>query len=99
MKNDIPTLSVNGKVIKYNAEFVKAATALSQECAGARGHALRIRPHGRLGEREHKRWNHAGDYVINDILKDATSSFGDGWLQQPGVQGMSTDDSVQPAPA
>lgn len=97
--NDIPTLSVNGKVIKYNAEFVKelplplAKSALAHEVMHC------VFDHmGRLGEREHKRWNHAGDYVINDILKDAGFQLGDGWLHSPAFKGMSTDDVYNQLP-
>lgn len=67
--NSIPTMATDGKHVWYNADFVSALTTpqlLFVACHEVGhvifGHAFR------RGQRDIKKWNYAGDYVINDLL-------------------------------
>ena len=93
------TLSVNGKVIKYNPDFIKTMSLPLTKSALAHEVMHCVFDHmGRLSEREPKRWNHAGDYVINQTLQDAGFELGEGWLHSPAFKGMSTDDIYNQLP-
>ena len=65
----IPTAATNGKRIRFNPEFVASLTdeelvfLVAHECA----HPM-LEHNFRRGERTHKRWNVAADYVINQLL-------------------------------
>ena len=65
----IPTAATNGKRIRFNPEFVASLTdeelvfLVAHECA----HPM-LEHNFRRGERNHKRWNVAADYVINQLL-------------------------------
>lgn len=68
-ENSIPTMATDGKRVWYNADFVNALTTpqlLFVACHEVGhcifGHAFR------RGQRDVKKWNYAGDYVINDLL-------------------------------
>jgi len=67
--NSIPTLATNGKVVKYNHDFVDGLTldntifGLCHEV----GHVMFCHPYRRK-HRNPKRWNVAGDLIINDLL-------------------------------
>lgn len=71
----VPTMATDGKFILVNPEFCDTLTVdevmgvLAHECMHILGmHHLRIQ------SREHKKWNHATDYAINDLLdKDGFS--------------------------
>jgi predicted metal-dependent peptidase len=68
---NIPTAATNGKRIKFNPEFVDSLTdeevkfLVAHECF----HPM-LEHNFRRGERQHKRWNMAADYVINKLLTD-----------------------------
>lgn len=68
---DIPTAATNGKRIKFNPEFVNSLTdeelkfLVAHECF----HPM-LEHNFRRGERQHRRWNMAADYVINKLLID-----------------------------
>lgn len=95
----IPTLAVNGKIIKYNPDFVKTMSLPLTKSALAHEVMHCVFDHmSRLGEREHKRWNHAGDYVINQTLADAGFEIGKDWLHSPAFKGMSTDEIYNQLP-
>lgn len=72
---DPPTMATNGKWVKYHPDFVLDATheelvfVLCHEV----GHCM-LQHMYRRGSRDFKRWNQAGDYVINDML--ITASIG-----------------------
>lgn len=67
----IPTAATNGKRIKYNPRFVEAHTdeeikfLVAHECF----HPM-LEHNFRRGGRSPRRWNQAGDYVINQLLTD-----------------------------
>jgi len=86
------TLWVDGKNIGYNPEFVmKLSDSL---CKSAMAHEVGhcIWEHiKRRGDRNAKKWNYAGDYVINSMLKEAGFEIGDGWLYDPQYHNMTAD--------
>ena len=67
--NNIPTLAVDGHTIRYNAQFIddlppeQIRTAVAHEV----GHCV-FSHIGRRGSRNPKKWNYAGDFVINGFL-------------------------------
>jgi len=69
--DNIPTAATNGKRIKYNPRFVEALTdeeikfLVAHECF----HPM-LEHNFRRGGRSPRRWNQAGDYVINQLLTD-----------------------------
>lgn len=97
--SNIPTLAVNGKVIKYNPDYVKTLSLpLTKSALGHEVMHCVFDHMSRLGEREPKRWNHAGDYVINQTLEDAGFEIGKDWLHSPVFRGMSTDEIYNQLP-
>lgn len=67
----IPTAATNGKEIIYNPRFVEESTdenlkfLVAHECF----HPM-LEHNFRRGERNPRKWNQAGDYVINQMLSD-----------------------------
>ena len=65
------TAATDGKEIRYNPHFMNELTdeerkfVVAHECF----HPM-LEHNFRRGERQHKRWNMAGDYVINQLLTD-----------------------------
>lgn len=88
----IPTLAVDGKHIFYNPDFVLTLphnlvmSAIVHEI----GHCM-FDHIVRRGGRDPKLWNHAGDYVINDVIKDAGFDLGPGWLWNAKYKDMSAE--------
>lgn len=91
-ENSLPTLAVDGKHIFYNAEFVNSLSLdlVKSALAHEVGHCV-FQHIGRRGTRDHVRWNHAGDYVINDMIKQAGFTLGDSWLYNPAYANMTAD--------
>lgn len=92
-RNDIKTLAVDGKSIFYNADFVAALPPARRK--SALGHEVLhcVFDHiGRRGARKPRKWNMAGDYVINPVLKDSGLEIGENWLFNPAFAGMSADE-------
>ena len=92
-REDIPTLAVDGKHIFYNPKFVETLSpALTIAAVGHEtGHC--VYDHiSRRGGRNPRKWNMAGDYVINAMLKDAGFTIGDTWLFNSAYAGMSSDE-------
>lgn len=87
------TLSVDGKVIRYNPDFV--ATQLTDSLTrSAVAHEVMhcVFQHiGRRGNRSPRKWNQAGDYAINLVLEDAGFEIGQSWLLNRAYVGMSAD--------
>ena len=92
--SSIPTLAVSARgTIYYNPAFVEGLTVpqlvwgLCHEVGHVIGqHALRI------GSRQHKKWNYAGDAWINDMLND--SKIGDpipNTVNMPGSKDKTTE--------
>lgn len=92
-KSRVPTLAVDGKHIWYceryvdNLDFPLVISAIAHEV----GHCV-FDHTSRRGDRDPDGWNRAGDYVINQMLKDANMPLGDKWLYNPGFAGMTTDE-------
>jgi predicted metal-dependent peptidase len=69
--SSIPTAATNGSWIKFNPEFLDKLTdeetvfLVAHECF----HPMLEHPYRRHG-RNHRKWNEAGDYVINQLLSD-----------------------------
>lgn len=91
--NTIPTLATDGASIYYNAEFCASMTVplLRSAVAHEVGHCI-FQHVGRLNGRDKKRWNHAGDYVINLMLKEAGFEIGRGWLFNTDFKGLTADE-------
>lgn len=88
----IPTAAVDGKHIFYNPEFI--AKQSYEETKTLIGHEVMhcVFEHiGRRGDREPRRWNQAGDFVINDVLVDSGFTPIKGWLHNKAYAGMTTD--------
>lgn len=67
----IPTAAVDGKTIFYNPFWIKSLKF--NEIVGVLAHEILhcvFQHHTRMGHRKPGKWNMAGDYVINRILKD-----------------------------
>ena len=90
---DIKTLAVDGKNVFYNPDFVLSLT--DTLCRSAMAHEVMhcVFDHiTRCGAREPKKWNYAGDYVINQLLHDAGFEIGEGWLLDARYKGMHADE-------
>lgn len=96
--NTIPTMATNGKWVKYNRDFVDAMTldetmfVLCHEV----GHVMFTHMHRRQ-HRDPRKWNIAGDYVINDLLvNEGIGSMPKGGLLDPNIvkAGGGTTDGV-----
>lgn len=92
--NTIPTLAVNARgTIYYNSKFIDGLTVpqvvwgLCHEV----GHVV-CQHAMRIGGRQHKKWNYAGDAWINDMLNDA--KIGDpipNTVNMPGSKDKTTE--------
>lgn len=94
----IPTMATNGKRILYNPEFVDTMTldnTMAVLCHEV-GHCM-FNHMFRRGTRNAKRWNIAGDYVINDlIVSERIGTLPEGALIDANLvrQGDGTADGV-----
>lgn len=95
---DVKTMAVDGKNVYYNPAFVNELTVNELKFVEAHEVMHCVFQHmSRRGSRDHKKWNIAGDYIINDIL--VTDKVGDmpkGGLHDPNLvkAGKSTTDGV-----
>jgi len=65
------TAATNGKEIRYNPHFMNELSDEERKFVVAHECMHPMLDHNfRRGERQHKRWNMAGDYVINQLLTD-----------------------------
>lgn len=94
-----PTLAVNGTEIFYHEPFIESLDMdlLKAAIAHEVGHCV-FDHTTRRGQRDPDGWNRAGDYVINDMLKDAGFRLGDGWLYNVAYKGMTTDEIYNQLP-
>ena len=89
---EVKTLATDGTNLVVNTDYFealplsRAITALKHEAL----HVALMHPF-RRGARTPTRWNHAGDYVINDKLSKEGGDLGDGWLLSPGFANMSSE--------
>jgi predicted metal-dependent peptidase len=82
----IPTMATDGTMFLYNAEFVTSLT--SDELKGVLAHEVGhcIFQHMfRRGVRDARRWNQAGDFVINDMLVREGFKLPEGALINAGL--------------
>lgn len=93
-----PTMATNGKWVKFHPEFVEEHSlqeivfVLCHEV----GHCMFAHMF-RRHHRDHKKWNIAGDYVINDMLvNDKVGTMPQGALHNPALvqAGGGTTDGV-----
>jgi predicted metal-dependent peptidase len=88
----LPTMATNGKVIRYNADFVESITA--EELEGVLAHEVlhcALAHHCRRGDRQKRLWNIAADYAINPIvLKNGLALPADA-LVNPDYEGLSVE--------
>jgi len=88
----VPTLAVDGKHIFYNPDFVLSMSPELQRSALIHEIMHCVCEHMlRRGGREPGRWNRAGDYVINIIIRDAKFKLGADWLYDEKYRDMSTE--------
>lgn len=91
--NSVKTARTDGTVIRYNAKFIESLTPdelqtlLAHEAGGHCG----LSHHSRRGARDARKFNYAGDYIINLILKDAGFTPIEGWLYDDKFRNMSTE--------
>lgn len=91
--NTHKTLAVNGRQIFYNADFVAGLSPALTKSALAHEVFHCVYDHiGRRGGRNPRKYNMAGDYVINAALKDSHFEIGQDWLYNPAYAGMSSDE-------
>ena len=86
------TLSVDGRVVRYNPDFIMELT--DSLCRSAMAHEVMhpVLDHiNRRGSRNPGKWNRAADYASNQILEDAGFEIGENWLLNPAYKGMSAD--------
>jgi predicted metal-dependent peptidase len=100
-KNSMPmkTMATDGVHIFYDEDFVMECTHddLMFIIGHEVGHCV-FEHVGRRGGREAKRWNHAADYVVNAVLKDADFVLPNDALHSPIYAGWSTDDVYKALP-
>lgn len=88
----VSTLAVDGKSIFYNPEFVASMSLPLTKSALAHEVMHCVFEHfGRRGDRHPMKWNIAGDYVINLVLRDSGFEIGKGWLLNIKYADMTTD--------
>jgi predicted metal-dependent peptidase len=89
---EIPTAATDGRELLINPDFFmnlspnERLTLLAHEAL----HVLLDHMH-RKGTRDHKLWNVAGDYVINNSLKQAQYAIPKGGLVDSKYDGMTTE--------
>lgn len=96
---DVPTAGVDGKTIFYNPKFI-ASLPFDLTCSVLCHEILHcVFEHiGRRGTRDAMRWNYAGDYVINLLIKEMGMKVGADWLLDDQYKGMSADEVYSKLP-
>lgn len=88
-----PTLATDGRTMYYHPKWVLdhdqdvVVSAVAHEV----GHVVFDHMSRRNG-RTPKRWNYAGDYVINAMLKDCGFTVPSDWLYDPAFANKTTDE-------
>lgn len=90
---EIPTAAVDGKHIYYNPDFMASHNGGETKTILAHEVMHCVFDHiGRRNDRNPRKWNQAGDYVINLALVDAGFEPVKGWLYNKAYIGMSADE-------
>lgn len=95
----IDTMGVDGKNMFYNPKFVKGLTA--RELEGVVAHEVMhcaFSHFSRMGNRNPRIWNYAGDYVINADLLESGFTLPKERLFDPKYNGMSSEDVYEKLP-
>ena len=94
----VKTFAVNGETIRYNKEFLESLSLGETTFVLAHEVMHCVLQHMyRRGSRDPKRWNIAGDYIINEILvSDRVGNMPKGALYNPALvaQGKGTSEGV-----
>ncbi|MDC5355664.1 VWA-like domain-containing protein [Acinetobacter baumannii] len=91
--DSIPTAATNGKYIKYNPDFFLSLTDEERVFVLAHETLHVIFLHmTRRGDRNPRLWNVAGDYVINNILKEQGYRLIEGVKYNPAYADMTTEE-------
>lgn len=90
--DEIPTACTDGTTIKFNPDFFLRLD-IKQQLFVLVHETLHVcfMHMLRRGSREPRRWNVAGDYVINQLLHDRGYTLTEGALYAPQYAGMSTE--------
>jgi len=84
---------VNGEEIGYNPDWIK--TLRDKQIQGFLAHEvmhLAMTHHTRMNDRDHGWWNIAGDFAINNILKEAGMELPDTVCIDPKYKNMSAEE-------
>jgi predicted metal-dependent peptidase len=90
---DIPTAATNGEVIMYNPDFIKSIT--DAQTVGLIAHELMhcvFQHMTRRGHRNPRKWNRAGDYVINPGILNSGMQLPPGGLLDERYEGKTTEE-------
>lgn len=88
----IPTMAVDGRHVFYNPEFILTLKPHIMKSAVVHEISHCIYEHmARRGSRNPQLWNCAGDYAINQDIRDAGFTLGAGWLIDPKYVDMSAE--------
>ena len=90
--NTCKTAWTDGRALGYNEEFINKLTLA--ETKGLIAHEVMhcaMQHHTRREQREHKRWNKAADYAINEILVSSKVSLPAGALLDHSYDGLSSE--------
>ncbi len=89
----VPTLAVDGHSVFYNRQFVEDLTPEQTRTALAHEVSHCVFSHiGRRGPRDPRKWNYAGDFVINGFLEESGFDPIPGyWNRNKAFDGMSAD--------
>lgn len=88
-----PTAWTDGQSMGYNPTFIEGLTLA--ETKGVVCHNVMhcaLAHMSRRGNRDHRKWNIAGDLAINQIIEDAKMTLPKGRLLDPAYVGMSADE-------
>lgn len=89
---DMPTLATDGRRLFYNPFYVELlnnsqlVSAVAHECMH-----MALSHTARLQGRDAGKWNAAGDYAINILLRDSGFELGEGWLHDEKWRGEAED--------
>ena len=90
--SEIPTMCTDGKSVRFNPEFVLKYTI--EQIEGVIAHEVMhvaLQHPLRIGDRDHKVWNMATDYAINQIVTDSGLELPSEGLLDPQFRGMAAE--------
>lgn len=93
------TAWTDGKSMGYNPDFIESLSL--DQVKGLICHEVMhcaCAHQARRGDRNHQKWNIAGDYAINQIIEDAKITLPEGHLIDPAYKGMNADEIYSKLP-